>query len=313
MTTVYEAFEELLHRIELNPTRVELASQRYNAVKRTIESALRGKTVRQIGSFQRRTKTRPNDLSDALDVDAVVSFGDAYNFGASGEGITPARALQIVRSALVSNETYRVMEPTTDAPVVVLEYRDKFKIELAAAYVDKMGGRSHGQNGPYCYLVAGEGDTWLHADYDYDSEVITGLNQASFVQKSLVPFIKIAKTYLTGMDVQLKSFHVEVLVALTIPSKLLEWYGKGYAWGYHHLLACFLEEAQSLLNVPLQLPGSFSDPVDSNLSMLDTIALSEWMKKKSQEAWNICRLQKQSEYEAIKAWRSFFGSPFPTV
>lgn len=61
---VDEAFREALGRIELNPSRVELASQRYNAVKASIESALPGKTLRQIGSFQRKTKIRPVDLSD---------------------------------------------------------------------------------------------------------------------------------------------------------------------------------------------------------------------------------------------------------
>jgi hypothetical protein len=154
-TTVKAAFAELLTRIELNPTRVELASQRYNAIKRVIESALPGKVVRQIGSFQRRTKIRPLDLSDALDVDALVSFGPAYNFSGAGEnGVTPQKALQVVRSAISSNDIYKVMEPTTDAPVVVLEYADRtpFKIELAAGYVDKMGQHSHGQNAPECYL-----------------------------------------------------------------------------------------------------------------------------------------------------------------
>ncbi len=44
-SNVNEAFEELLRRIELNPARVVVASQRYNAVKVTIERALPGKAV----------------------------------------------------------------------------------------------------------------------------------------------------------------------------------------------------------------------------------------------------------------------------
>jgi len=73
-SSVNEAFIELLKRIELNPARVTLASQRYNAIKTTVENALPGKTVSQIGSFQRKTKIRPADLGDALDIDAVVNF-----------------------------------------------------------------------------------------------------------------------------------------------------------------------------------------------------------------------------------------------
>jgi len=308
--TVRAAFAELLHRIELNPTRVGLASQRYNAVKKTIEAALPGKTVRQVGSFQRKTKIRPIDFGDELDIDAVVSFGPAYKFAPPGEnGITPIKALQIVRSALTSNEIYKVMEPTTDAPVVVLQYKDKFKIELAAAYIDKMGQRFHGPGGPDCYIVAGSDGSWLPADYDYDSVIISGLNQAPFIQNSLVPFIKIAKAYLRGMEVPLKSFHVEILVALTIPSTLLEWHKQQYTWGFNHILASFLGKAGALLWQPVSLPDSFSEPIDSNLSPLQAFYYHSWFEQKSQEAWRICKLS--DECEAVEAWNCFFGSPFP--
>ena len=95
---VTDAFSELLRRIELNRARVQLASERYNAVKAAIEKALPGKAVRQIGSFQRKTKIRPADLSDALDIDAIVSFGDATRLGAPGEeGVTPSAAARTVK------------------------------------------------------------------------------------------------------------------------------------------------------------------------------------------------------------------------
>ena len=50
---VEDGFAGMLSRIELNDTRVALASQRYQAVKATLEAALPGKKVKQIGSFQR--------------------------------------------------------------------------------------------------------------------------------------------------------------------------------------------------------------------------------------------------------------------
>jgi hypothetical protein len=69
--TVRGAFRDFLSRIELNPTRVQLASERYTAVKGVVERALPGKQVRQVGSFQRQTKIRPADLGDELDIDAL--------------------------------------------------------------------------------------------------------------------------------------------------------------------------------------------------------------------------------------------------
>src|ERR1700719_1445172 len=106
LASVDESFDELLSRIELNPTRVTLASQRYNAVKSTIENVLTSKTVRQTGSFQRKTKIRPVDLSDKLDIDAVVSFGTFRQYATAGGGVSPASGLETVRRALASNEIY---------------------------------------------------------------------------------------------------------------------------------------------------------------------------------------------------------------
>ena len=68
IATVSAGFKELLKRIELNPTRVALASQRYNAVADRIARELPGCEVRQVGSFQRRTKIRPLEEDDPLGV-----------------------------------------------------------------------------------------------------------------------------------------------------------------------------------------------------------------------------------------------------
>src|SRR6266478_2779040 len=155
IVSVDEAFKELLRRIELNPARVELASQRYNAVKESIETALPGKTVRQIGSFQRKTKIRPADLSDRLDIDVVVSFGSFYHYAPTGSqgGVSPAFALEIVRQGLRRNETYRVMPQSQDHPTIRLEYADQMAIEMVPAYEDLTGQHPHGLGHPACYIV----------------------------------------------------------------------------------------------------------------------------------------------------------------
>jgi hypothetical protein len=62
LSSVDEVLTESLRRIELNQSRVALASQWYNAVTATIESVLPGKSGRQVVSFQRKTKIRPVDL-----------------------------------------------------------------------------------------------------------------------------------------------------------------------------------------------------------------------------------------------------------
>jgi Second Messenger Oligonucleotide or Dinucleotide Synthetase domain len=163
-STVADAFIELLKRIELNPARVTLASQRYNAIKMTIEGALPGKTVSQIGSFQRKTKIRPADLGDALDVDAVVNFKRFTEYARSGDGTSPSQALETVRRALASNETYRVMTPQKDHPVVTLQYADDMKLELTPAFADATGARPHPGTAIDCYIIGTASGDWEPAE-----------------------------------------------------------------------------------------------------------------------------------------------------
>jgi len=302
-SSVDEAFKELLRRIELNPSRVALASQRYNAVKATVENALPGKSLRQIGSFQRKTKIRPVDLSDGLDVDVVVSFGPFYQYAVSGtRGATPSDALTVVRQALRFNEIYRVMPQQQDHPTIRLEYADQMAIELTPAYEDLTGKHSHGPNGPYCYIVGASPFTWVEADYDYDASIISALNAAS--EEKLIPTIKLVKSYFRNAAVPLKSFHTEVLVTNTVPGLISEWRGK-YRYGYHHILAAFLSQVSKTIGAPANLYGSFSPPIDSGLSLTTLSTVSAFLAGRAAEAWRLCST------DSMAGWRGFFGEPFP--
>jgi hypothetical protein len=311
--TVREAFEELLRRIELDTTRVSVASQRYNAVKHRIESNLPGKQVSQVGSFQRKTKIRPRDENAKLDIDAIVSFGEARSFEPFGQGITPQVALQIVRKALVADKTYRLMNPDSDAPTVVLEYADGFKIELIPSFKDLTGTYPRA-SGPACYLIGDSRGTWIPADYDYDAQVIRGLNQSSAIAATLVPGIKMMKAFLRNLSVGLKSFHIEILCALVLPRVIADWEAQHLNWGYQHLLAHFLKHVRVRLVGPVSLPGSYSPAVDSGLASFRLQQLGSTLEKLGDTAWKICELDDKlhDTASALDCWRRFFGEPFPS-
>jgi len=307
-STVGEAFTELLKRIELNPTRVALASQRYNAVKTTIEGTLPGKTVSQIGSFQRKTKIRPADLGDALDIDAVVSFGRFYKYAGAGEsGTTPSNALETVRRALVSDKTYRVMTPKKDHPVVTLQYADDMKIELIPAFADATGAHPHPGASIDCYIIGTSSGDWESADYDYDAAIISSLN--GMTKQRLVPTAKIVKTYFRNVEMPLKSFDTELLVATIVPAIVAAWDAKNYSYGYEFILAQFLREASGLLTNPVQLQGSYTPPVDSGLTKSQLAGLGTFLKDRADEAWMLAKLEDKGQ--ALRGWSDFFGDPLP--
>jgi hypothetical protein len=304
------AFGELLQRLELNPTRRLLAAQRYNAVRDVVAAQLVGAEIRRIGSFQRNTKIRPINLSDDLDVDALVVLADAHGFASAGRGMTSQQALAAVVRALRSSDRYRVMEPKSDAPTVVLEYADSFRLELAVGYRDFTGKRPR-PGGPACYLVAAPGGGWQPADYDYDASIITSLNQDPAVDGALVPTIKILKHLVRSRQVPLGSFHVEILSALLVPPAARDWRRRQLRWGIEHAVAHTLAEAGGLLRTPVMLPGSYSPAVDSGLGANDREAVGNFLYQLGTAGWKACAAG--AERGGIAQWRSVVGDPFPSV
>jgi len=311
MPTVSDAFAEFLKRIELNPTWVGLASQRYNAVKDVIEANLSGATVRQIGSFQRKTKIRPLDLSDHLDVDALAVYGEARSYATDGKGKTPNSVLTDVLKALRKSDVYRVMDPASDSPVVVLEYADGFKMEVAAGYRD-LSGRYPRNDGPACYIVGDSVDkNWVPADYDFDAQFLSQLNQEIAAREMLVPTIKILKRLVRTAQVPLKSFHVEILAGLVLPPAFRDWRAQSKTWDFSHAVAYFLSNAAAHLKGPIAFPGSFSPPVDSGLPVDELKRIGIFLGELGADAWKLCKIEDAEA--AITRWGKFFGEPFPPV
>ncbi len=310
MSRVQTAFEEFLHRIELNDDRVRVAAVHYNAIKTAIENAIPGATVKRIGSFQRNTKLRPFDPDRDIDVDVLVRLGTFHTVAGPGvTGISGTSALERIRSALVSNGVYRVMDPVSDAPTVVLEYAsDGFRLELVPAYEDLTPGFVR-FGGPSCYAVVGRDGGWMPADYDYDAAFITVLNQHPVCGGALVPLIKLAKFYLRVVGSKLKSFHIELIVAMVLPAILQGWSKQGLRWEYQHAFCALLQALPEALRRPIQIPGSFSPPVDSELSLGARLVLERFFDDRAVEAYRLCfNVPKTS---ALQGWRTFFGDPFP--
>ncbi len=305
--TVNQAFDELLSRVELNQSRIDLASQRYAAVKAHLETALPGKTVRQIGSFQRRTKIRPADLESPWDIDVSVCFGDVTAYATDGNGITPQRSLEIVRGALTSNQNYLVMDPMHDAPIVVLEYADRFKIELVPCYRERTGKYARAGEPP-AYIVPTPHGAWAPADYDFDAQLISSLNQGP-AAGNLVPAIKMLKGFVRAQSLALKSFHVEVLCALTVPGLVRQWQLAGLQWQSQHLFAHALTHAAPLLSGSVRLPGSHSLPVDSGLTSDQRALTQATFEKYGEMARKMIDLNGADGI--VNLWRQLYGAPFP--
>lgn len=305
---VDEAFSETLSRIELNPARVELASTRYSAVKQVLERAIPGSRVRQIGSFQRRTKIRPQNLSDEVDIDMVATIGSATRIVGPGEGgTTPDDAFEKVKTALTGNLTYKSMTPRIDAPVVSIAYADDMAIEVVPAFVNKMVLARDQALDVQCYLIGTSGGQWIAADYDYDARYISVANGNA--DSYLVPACKLMKTFIRSQRLGIKSFYIEVLCGLIVPELISEWRRKGYRWTHQHVFAHTLSRIANSFGVSVALPGSNSPPVVSGLTNQDAMRAKEVLSKKAAVA---LKLMGSSSPGLVQAWSDLIGAPFPT-
>lgn len=305
-SSVHRAFELCLSRIELDPTRVAEASQHYNAVKNWLEGRM-NVTVRQVGSFQRKTKTRPivdDGQVSPIDIDALVCFGDATHFASAwGGGTTPESALEQVRRALMLNGTYKLLAPEIDHPVVTLSYANEFFIELVPCYRNRFPPDNTYRD-PASYLIANRFGNWEDADYDFDSQYISQANKKS--DGYLVPAIKLLKRFIRNKQIGLKSFQVEILAALILepffeiaPQNHPDWQWQDAIW-------FFLKIAPALLANNPAIPGSKTAhiPVE-NLPVVQSILL--------EYAGIFDDLRKLPDgSETLRLYRAAYGAPFPS-
>lgn len=304
-SVIQEGFATTLSRIELDPTRAQRASQHYNAIKDWLEKRLNVE-VRQVGSFQRSTKTRPrviNGMPSAIDIDAVVCFGDATYTPTPGCGMTGTDALRGVQDALTSNQTYRILDPVIDHPVVTLSYGSEFSVELIPAFRNRLPPDNFDRNPP-SYFIPNSMGGWQPADFDYDSEFITAANKS--VDGKLIPAIKLMKQFVRNREIALKSFHVEIVCLKLILPFLLARKQDLRPWDWRDVLSVFLNCSPLILPHPLSISGSRSSvpPIDQ-LSNVIT-ALTSWGA--------LCNEFRKLDnvQSSLPLWRQFYGDPFPS-
>src|SRR5208283_3648625 len=104
-----------------------------------------------------------------------------------------------------------------------------------------------------------------------------------------------------------KSFHTELLVATIVPSIITEWDAKNYSYGYEFILGQFLRAASQVLTIPVQLQGSYTPPINSNLTQSRLAGLGTFLSGRADEAWRLAKLSDKTQ--ALAGWRNFFGEP----
>lgn len=307
--TVAEAFDEFRSRLELNKSFQDAVTTHHNAVRKWLESQDPKIKTSLIGSLQRKTRIQPRSDEDIFDVDILVVLGSFGQWVPQG-GVTPINALDAVEKLVENNEVYERMGTETDSPAISIEYADNIKVELVPAYLDNIGHTASGIS----TLPSGRGywipknNQWVIADYDFDAEYISKLNEQT--DGYLIPTIKLLKAAKRHSFSEMRSYHLEVLAASTIPRAMQFFKTQGISISFPLLIASFFTMAKDEILSGSNIPSSKSPSADAYLPMEMRKALS---KRFGVYAPALHQALSVSDVTAIKVWGQLFGDEFPST
>jgi hypothetical protein len=305
--TVAEAFKQFKSSLELNPSFQEKVTTHHNAIRKWIKSVDSNIETRLIGSLQRKTRIQPLS-EEVFDIDILVILGSFYSWLSSG-GVKPEHALEKLEYIVKGHGTYEKLGVETDNPTITFEYEDNTKVELVPAYLDRVGSAPNGTP----TLPVGRGywipknNRWLMADYDYDAEYISRVNENT--NSYLIPTIKMLKVAKRNLFSDMKSYHLEVIATSIIPSITKYFEEQRWQISYPSLVYCsFLFYKDEVLKI-VNIPGSKSPSADEYMTSVKKQELSQLFSKIANYCKNTLTM---NENDAIQAWNKLFGSPFPT-
>lgn len=303
MLTVSEAFKIFKSRLELPQSLQDTISTHHRAVREWIESYDPTIKTKLIGSLHPKRKTRINPRKgDSFDIDILVILGSFVRWVSYG-GVKPVDALNKLENIIKEHGTYKKMGPETDSPTIIFEYSDGIKVELVPAYLDNIGDKPPKGRG---YWVPRR-NKWILADYDYDAEYISSMNEKS--KGYLIPLIKMLKATKRNLFPKMTSYHLEVLASNLIPDIVQIFEKEGILLSYPLLIHAFFLIAKDKVIEPAIVPGSKSPPADEYLNDEDRLKLSQFFGKLA----NYCeKLLTLEDRKAIEGWKKLFGEPFPS-
>lgn len=304
--TINAAFAALQSNIELPRSFAERVSSRYAAVRDHLLDVFEyGTQIRQIGSFQRKTKVKPSRENPCIDLDIAVVLGDIDD--CSIRRIKPIQILSGLLKVLQKNKHYKNMRPKQNAPVIELAYADDFSMELVPCFrqIPLVAGLNDS------YFVSPNYKDWTIANYDDDAACLTRINQ-EVCAGTLIPFIKQTK-YLMRRYKQfdkMRSIHLEALCAQVYPTIMNEMESSWLPFTTADYLARFLTIAPRIITLSVSIPGSRSTALGSELTYheLQNIGQAMMYYGTCAQAVSSKPIQQQIDF-----WRCLFGPTFPVA
>jgi len=288
-TTVQEAFRDLKSNLEITDLQVETVSIRQNRIRDVLKSGMTVKETFLTGSYARSTMISPLSRAD-IDVFCVLDTDYFYRFSNHVGG--PASLLDHTKETLLKTYT-NTPSISRNGQAVTVRFTD-FVIDVVVAFYRKDGG----------YIIPNSiTNSWLSTDPKRHVALFSAANQSH--NGSLVPIIKMLKSWNRSHGSFFRSFHLEVLALQIFSNVAISDFPSGVRY--------FFDKARDAVKNTNPDPAGFGDDVGK---YIDTQSKVGDALHNMQSALNIAL--RAEEYnlgnrnrDAIEQWRRLFPDHFP--
>ena len=290
--TISEAFTEFQKLYAPTSISKEVASTKQQYLRNSLSNRLNITDDFLIGSYAKQTQIRPT-----TDIDIFIVLDSSYWIN---ENIQLPRKLLILLFRNIKR-TYPRTKIRNDGQAITLKYQDMFNVDVVPAF----------KSTENTYIIPNlKTQSWITCNPKSQMDFLTDINNK--MRMTLKPLIKMVKCWNLRYKVNIKSFHLELLVASSVVN-ISDNEREQFISSYPFALLNFFHYACHSINDPMY--DEVHERIDSYLDKGDLRRIV-WKKllyalQKAHEAWNFQK--RNNQVRAIVSWKQLFGYYFPKV
>ncbi len=298
VNTVSQAFEKFRQDLEPLQSEKQAIIKRHTYIRETFSNKIENDGRKHSflsGSYSRNTLIRP-----ISDVDIVILFDIDEYWGEFKNN--PTEMLKLTKEKI--SETYSDKKIKIQSHSIGIEFSNPPDVDIIPGFIK---------------------------DYEKDIYFIPDINLREFIMTSptkhkeiitshnkliggkFIHIIKMFKCWRNklkdecwskyGMELKLKSFHLEVFLMNILGTNF-----SNYAKEFYQVFS----KAVKLIDQPCYDPAGLSGRLDKYLTLTQKMKFKEIFIQTSVEIQRLLNLEMQGNNEqAIEGWRGIFGTPFP--
>ena len=297
-STVPQAFDLFLQKLEPKKTSKDAIKKRHIFIRDTFSKKIFNdgrKTSILSGSYARNTQIEPIN-----DVDIIIFFSkEEYweNFESN-----PIELLLFTQKLI--QQTFPDQDKQIQSHSIGIKFQSIPDVDIIPAFI---------QDNDNEIFIIPDKDLGCYIETSPPTHKKFISNHNELIGKKFIPLVKMMKCWRNklkreglnkyGMELKIKSFHLEVFLMNIIQSNFT---------GYSQCLYSVFSEAGEAINNSCNDPADLSGDLGNYLSFSQKETLTSIFIQTSNKIKKLLEYQAMGDHEkAIEGWHEIFGDPFP--